>query len=63
LFPFIGYFLYISNVILFPGLPRETFCPTPPLPDSMRVLFHPSSYFLLPSLAFPYIGASIPLRP
>jgi hypothetical protein len=55
-------FIYISNVILFPGLPSGTPLSHSPSPASMRVLLHPSTHSCLPALAFPYTGASNFLR-
>ena len=52
-------FIYISNVIPFPGVPSRNTLPHPPSPASMMVLPYPSTYSLhLTTLAFPYIGAA-----
>jgi hypothetical protein len=54
------FFIYISNIFSFPGLPFGN--PLPPSPKSMRVLTHPPTHSLLSSLAFPYTGALNNLR-
>jgi hypothetical protein len=46
------FFIYISNVIPFPGLPSRNHLSHPP---SMRVLLHPSTHSH-PALAFCYTG-------
>jgi hypothetical protein len=54
-------FIYISNVIPFPGFPSaKTLCyPTPTQCfDSMRMLPQSPTHFRLTALAFFYIGAS-----
>ena len=56
-------FIYMSNVILFPGFPLGTPYPILPLPASMRVLPHPPTHSRLPALAFPYTVASSLSRP
>jgi hypothetical protein len=43
--------------------PPKTPYPILPLRASMRVLLHPFTHSCLPALAFPYTGASNPLRP
>jgi hypothetical protein len=43
--------------------PPETPYPIPISPASIRVCLHPSTHSCLPDLAFPYTGASNPLRP
>jgi hypothetical protein len=58
-FPFIGYFLYLHfKYPPFPISPLEALYPIPPPPASMRVLPYPPTHSFLPTLAFPYIGAS-----
>ena len=53
---------YISNVILFPGLPSGTPLSHSPSPASMRVLLYPPTHSCLPALAFLYTGALNPHR-
>ena len=43
--------------------PSEIPYPISHPPDSMRMLSHPPTHSHLPSLAFPYTGASNNLRP
>jgi hypothetical protein len=50
-------FIYISNVIPFPGFPSATPHPIPPPPASMKVLTHPPTHSYLTALAFPSTGA------
>jgi hypothetical protein len=50
------FFIYISNVIPFPGTPEVTYPILPP-PAFMRVFPHPPTHSHLPALAFPYTGA------
>ena len=57
------FFIYISNVIPFSGLPLETSYPIPCPPASMRLLSHPPTHYCLSALAFPYTGASKFLSP
>jgi hypothetical protein len=52
-------FIYISNVITFPGFSSGKPLFHPPPPASMRVFSHHSH---LPTLVFPYTGASSLLR-
>ena len=52
------FFIYISNIIPFPGFSFENHLSHPPSPcfyEGVSPLFHPLP---LPSLAFPYTGAS-----
>jgi hypothetical protein len=49
------FFIYISRVIPFPGIPSEN--PYSTLPASMRMFSHPPYHSHFPSLAFPYTGA------
>jgi hypothetical protein len=51
------FFIYISNVIPFPGSLPEASYPIPSPPASMKVSSHPPTHFCLPALAFPYTGA------
>jgi hypothetical protein len=56
-------FKILSPIQVFP---LETLYPILPLPASVRVLPHPGPHSLLPTLAFPYTGASLnqgPLLP
>jgi hypothetical protein len=52
------FFIYLSNVIPFPGFPSETPYAMLPLPASMRVLLHLPTQSCLSALAFPYTGVS-----
>jgi hypothetical protein len=65
IFSFIFYifFISISNVFPFPGLPLGSPLPYPLSPASMRVLPYPPTHSCLPALAFSYSGASNTLRP
>ena len=47
-------FIYISNVIPFPGFPSGNLLYHPPPPASMRVLPDPPTHSNLTTLAFPY---------
>jgi hypothetical protein len=52
------FFIYISNVIPFPGFPSRNSL-SPPLPSaSVRVLLYLPTHSHLPALAFPYTRAS-----
>jgi hypothetical protein len=51
------FFIYISNLIPFPGFPSKIPLSHLPPSASMRV-FPPPTYSCLPVLAFSYIGAS-----
>jgi hypothetical protein len=56
LFFFIGYFfIYISNVIPFPGFPEKPLS-YPSSSVSVRVLLHPPTNSIFPALAFTYNG-------
>jgi hypothetical protein len=54
------FFIYISNVIPFPGFPSRNPLSHTLSPASVRVFSHPPTYSYLPTLAFPYTGASAP---
>ena len=51
------FFIYISNIITFLGLPSENPLSHAP-PASMMVFLHPSTHSYLHALSFPYTGAS-----
>jgi hypothetical protein len=51
-------FVYILNVIPFPGFPSASPRPIPPYPTSMSVLPHPPTHSHLTTLVFLYTGAS-----
>jgi hypothetical protein len=51
-------FIYISNVIPFTSTLNGNPLSLPPPPSSVRVFPHLSTYSYLPTLAFPYTGAS-----
>jgi hypothetical protein len=57
------FFIYISNVIPFPGLPSGNSLSHPPSTPSLRVLSHPLTHSYLLALVFPYIGALNPFKP
>ena len=50
------FFIYILNVIPFPGScpPLKNPCPVPTSPASLRVFPHPPTHSCLLTLAFPY---------
>ena len=50
------FFIYISNVIPFPGLPSENPFSPPPSPAYMRIPLCPPTHSCLPALAFPTLG-------
>jgi hypothetical protein len=54
------FYIYISDVIPFPGVRSGTAYPIPPPLASMWVLPHLPTYFCLPAMAIPYTGASNP---
>ena len=56
------FFIYISHVFTFPGLPFRSPLLPPPSPASMRVLPHPTIQSSLQVIAFSYTGASTTLR-
>jgi hypothetical protein len=56
------FLICILNVIPFPGLPYGTPLSHLPSPSTKRVLPHPFTYSQIPTLAFPYTGASSTLR-
>ena len=58
-FLFLILFMYISNVVPFPGFPSANPLSHPPSPVSLRVMPH----FYLTTLASPYVGASSLHRP
>jgi hypothetical protein len=58
-----SFFIYISNVFPFPGLPFRTLLSHPTSPASMRVAPHSPTHSHLPVLAFSYTGALNTLRP
>ena len=55
------FFIYISNVFLFPGLPFGSPLSHPP-PCLYEGAPHPLTHSYLPIVAFPYIGASNTLK-
>jgi hypothetical protein len=57
------FFIYISNVFPFPGLPFGTPISHPSSPASMSVRPYPPTHSYLPDLEFPYTGALNTLRP
>jgi hypothetical protein len=57
------FFIYISNVFLFPGLPFENPLSYPFPHACIKVLPHTPTVLSLPTLAFPYTGVSSALRP
>lgn len=63
LFSFDIFFIYISNISLFPGLPFRNPLYQPPLPCLYEVLTHPTTLSLLFSLASPTLGHQIPSGP
>jgi hypothetical protein len=50
--------IYKSNVIPFPGPPRNPLS-FPPHPAAIRIFPHPWTYSQLPTLEFPYMGLSV----
>jgi hypothetical protein len=57
------FFIYISNVVPYPGLPSGNLLSHPPPTSSMRVLLHSPTHFCLPALAFPYMYLGTPSGP
>jgi hypothetical protein len=63
LFNCIFFFIYVSNVFPFPGLPFRNPHSIPPSPASMRVLPHLPIHSHLPAMALSYTGVWNTLRP